>query len=151
MWEYMTKIQYFETTIFSSEKKKTQKLQMWFSITVCNESNVGLSQITASCIMRYSLLNCIYTTQSVFIKYTNSFYFSCISFLKQLYFIRSFVRRKSTALYSEYSDMLAKLLFVILYKTEACIKTPCLFVYWRSIRPATDASSTRSSLEQSFN
>jgi len=43
--------------------------------------------------------------------------------------------------------MPAKLLFVILYYTDACTKTPGLFVYWRFIRPATDASSTRSSLE----
>lgn len=43
--------------------------------------------------------------------------------------------------------MPAKLLLVILYNTDVCAKTLRLFVYWRLIRPATDASSTRSSLE----
>lgn len=40
-----------------------------------------------------------------------------------------------------------KVLFVILYNADACTKAPGLFVYWRFIGPATDATSTTSSLE----
>lgn len=69
-------------------------------------------------------------------------------FLKQLH--SSAISNKATsALYSECSEILTKLLFVILENTDACAKPPS--VYWRFIRPGTDAGSTRSSLEWSFN